>query len=127
VLRAGLETADWITVDDTGARHRGANAVCTQIGNDSFAWFGCLDGDCSGHGGSKQHLRRTRFDNIAGRFRRGYGGVGEHTFLRSRTIARGLIARLRDGNVCGIARLLGLRLVKPTDQGVDGLGRHGGR
>ena len=40
VLRAGLETATWITVDDTGARHRGANAVCTQIGNDSFAWFG---------------------------------------------------------------------------------------
>ena len=40
VLRAGLETADWITVDDTGARHRGANGVCTQIGNDSFTWFG---------------------------------------------------------------------------------------
>jgi len=40
VLRAGLETAAWITVDDTGARHRGANAVCTQIGNDNFAWFG---------------------------------------------------------------------------------------
>jgi hypothetical protein len=40
VLRAGLETAEWITVDDTGARHRGANAVCTQIGNDTFAWFG---------------------------------------------------------------------------------------
>ena len=40
VLRAGLETADWISVDDTGARHRGANAVCTEIGNESFAWFG---------------------------------------------------------------------------------------
>jgi hypothetical protein len=40
VLRAGLETANWVTVDDTGARHRGANAVCTQIGNDDFAWFG---------------------------------------------------------------------------------------
>ena len=40
VLRAGLETADWVTVDDTGARHRGANGVCTQIGNDNFAWFG---------------------------------------------------------------------------------------
>jgi Transposase IS66 family len=40
VLQAGLATADWISVDDTGARHRGANAVCTQIGNDSFAWFG---------------------------------------------------------------------------------------
>jgi len=40
VLRAGLETAAWITVDDTGARHKGANGVCTQIGNDHFAWFG---------------------------------------------------------------------------------------
>jgi hypothetical protein len=40
VLRVGLQTADWISVDDTGARHRGANAVCTHIGDDSFAWFG---------------------------------------------------------------------------------------
>jgi len=40
VLRAGLETADWVSVDDTGARHRGANAVCTQVGNDAFTWFG---------------------------------------------------------------------------------------
>ena len=40
VLRAGLSTAAWITVDDTGARHRGVNSVCTQIGNDNFAWFG---------------------------------------------------------------------------------------
>ncbi|HXN09659.1 MAG TPA: hypothetical protein VN859_00330 [Steroidobacteraceae bacterium] len=39
VLRAAA-TAEWVTVDDTGARHRGANAVCTQIGNDDFAWFG---------------------------------------------------------------------------------------
>jgi hypothetical protein len=39
VLRAGLATAGWISVDDTGARHRGKNAVCTQIGNDHFAWF----------------------------------------------------------------------------------------
>jgi hypothetical protein len=40
VLRAGLAHASWIGVDDTGARHKGRNAVCTQIGNDSFAWFG---------------------------------------------------------------------------------------
>ncbi len=39
VLRAGLETARWITVDDTGARHRGRNGVCTQIGDARFAWF----------------------------------------------------------------------------------------
>ena len=40
VLRAGLETAAWVTVDDTGARHKARNGVCTQIGNDHFAWFG---------------------------------------------------------------------------------------
>jgi hypothetical protein len=39
VLRAGLETARWITVDDTGARHKAANGVTTQIGNDHFTWF----------------------------------------------------------------------------------------
>jgi len=39
VLRAGLETAAWVTVDDTGARHKARNGVCTQIGNDRFAWF----------------------------------------------------------------------------------------
>jgi hypothetical protein len=39
VLRAGLETANWITVDDTGARHKASNSVCTQIGNDHFTWF----------------------------------------------------------------------------------------
>ena len=40
VLRVGLQTAPWVTVDDTGARHRGANGVCTQIGDDRFTWFG---------------------------------------------------------------------------------------
>ena len=40
VLRAGLSTAAWITVDDTGARHKATNSVCTQIGNTRFAWFG---------------------------------------------------------------------------------------
>src|SRR5215218_3663941 len=39
VLRAGLGTASWVSVDDTGARHRHRNAVCTQLGNDHFAAF----------------------------------------------------------------------------------------
>jgi len=39
VLRAGLSSAAWITVDDTGARHKAANGFCTQIGNAHFAWF----------------------------------------------------------------------------------------
>ena len=40
VLWAGLATAAWVTVDDTGARHAGRNRFCTHIGNDDFAWFG---------------------------------------------------------------------------------------
>jgi hypothetical protein len=40
VLRAGLETSPWISVDDTGARHKAKNGFCTQIGNDRFTWFG---------------------------------------------------------------------------------------
>ena len=43
VLRAGLEGASWISVDDTGARHKAKNGYCTQIGNDHFTWFGTLD------------------------------------------------------------------------------------
>jgi Transposase IS66 family len=39
VLRAGLETAPWITVDDTGARHRARNGVTTQLGDDRFTAF----------------------------------------------------------------------------------------
>jgi hypothetical protein len=39
ILEAGLATARWVTVDDTGARHAGANEYTTHIGNDRFAWF----------------------------------------------------------------------------------------
>ena len=54
VLRAGLETAKWVSVDrvakrtdvpegvsrtDTGARHRAKNGFCTQIGDDRFTAF----------------------------------------------------------------------------------------
>ncbi len=44
VLRAGLQSAAWITVDDTGARHAGGNGYCTRIGNDAFPWFGTTPG-----------------------------------------------------------------------------------
>jgi hypothetical protein len=40
VLRAGLKTSPWVSVDDTGARHKAKNGFCTQIGNDRFTWFG---------------------------------------------------------------------------------------
>ncbi|HET6522294.1 MAG TPA: hypothetical protein VFG47_21095 [Geminicoccaceae bacterium] len=39
VLGAGLATARWLTVDDTGARHRARNGVTTRIGDDRFTFF----------------------------------------------------------------------------------------
>jgi len=39
VLRIALQKSGWITVDDTGARHKGRNGYTTQIGNDFFAFF----------------------------------------------------------------------------------------
>jgi len=39
VLQTGLETAEYIHTDDTGARHQGQNGYCTVIGNDLFAHF----------------------------------------------------------------------------------------
>ena len=39
VLRAGLATAPWITVDDTAARHARRDGYTTQIGDDRFTAF----------------------------------------------------------------------------------------
>ena len=39
VLRAGLTSCPWITVDDTGARHQAKNGFCTRIGNAHFTAF----------------------------------------------------------------------------------------
>ena len=39
VLRAGLATARWVTVDDTAARHARQDGFTTQIGDNRFAVF----------------------------------------------------------------------------------------
>jgi hypothetical protein len=39
LLNTGLATASYVTVDDSGARHRGQNGIVTHIGNADFAWF----------------------------------------------------------------------------------------
>jgi Transposase IS66 family len=39
VLQVGLETAEYIHTDDTGARHQGKNGYCTVIGNEWFTYF----------------------------------------------------------------------------------------
>ncbi len=39
LLEVGLRASDYVTVDDSGARHKGKNGYVTHIGNDFFAWF----------------------------------------------------------------------------------------
>jgi len=86
VLRAGLETAAWVTVDDTGARHKTQNGYCTQIGNDRFAWFATT--------GSKSRL------NFLELLRAGHGDYVIDTealaYMRSRSLAGPVIRRLAE-------------------------------
>ncbi len=39
LLEVGLSSSDYVHVDDTGARHKGKNGYCTNIGNEFFAYF----------------------------------------------------------------------------------------
>jgi hypothetical protein len=39
ILRMGLEVAEYLTVDDTGARPQGKKGYTTQLGTGHFAWF----------------------------------------------------------------------------------------
>lgn len=39
LLKAGLSCSSYVTVDDSGARHKGKNGYVTHIGNECFAWF----------------------------------------------------------------------------------------
>ena len=43
ILATGLTLSNYITVDDSGARHKGKNGYVTQIGNDHFTWFQSTD------------------------------------------------------------------------------------
>src|SRR4051794_12309566 len=84
VLRAGLATADWISVDDTGARHRHRNGTCTQLGNEHFAAFATT--------GSKSRL------NFLEVLRAGYGDyvidAEALAYMRRRALAGAVIDRL---------------------------------
>src|SRR6202163_3009316 len=86
VVRAGLAGAAWVTVDDTGARHKAANGFCTHIGNDRFAWFGTT--------GSKSRL------NFLELLRAGHGDYAINAealaYMRSRSLAGPVIRQLAE-------------------------------
>src|SRR3974377_2262309 len=84
VLRAGLSSAAWITVDDTGARHKASNGFCPQMGNPPFLWFGTTP--------SKSRL------NFLALLRAGYDdyviNAEAVAYMRERALAGHVIARL---------------------------------
>ncbi len=86
VLRAGLTNAAWITVDDTGARHKAKSGFCTQIGNPHFTWFGTT--------GSKRRL------NFLELLRAGHVDYVINddalAYMRARALAGPVIARLSE-------------------------------
>jgi hypothetical protein len=86
VLRAGLQTSPWVSVDDTGARHKAKNGFCTQIGNDWFTWFA-----------TRSTKTRVNFLDL---LRAGHADyvLNEAAFgyLRSRGLAGPLISRLAE-------------------------------
>ena len=77
VLRAGLKSAGWISVDDTGAPHAGRNGYVTHLGDRRFAVFrsgfsksrraflGLLQAGCSDHVVNDAALTRMREMNMA--------------------------------------------------------------
>ena len=84
VLRAGLASAAWITVDDTGARHKAANGFCTQIGNPHFAWFGTTAS--KNRGNFLDLLRADHGDYVI--------NAEALAYMRHRVLAGPVIARL---------------------------------
>jgi hypothetical protein len=86
VLRAGLASSPWITVDDTGARHKAKNGFCTQIGNTHFTAFATT--------ASKSRL------NFLGLLRAGHSDyvVNDEAlaYMRERALAAHVIARLAE-------------------------------
>jgi len=86
VLRAGLASGAFITVDDTGARHKAQNGFCTQIGNAHFTAFVTT--------ASKSRL------NFLSLLRAGHGDyvVNDEAlaYMRERALAGHVIARLAE-------------------------------
>jgi hypothetical protein len=93
VLRAGLQTSPWISVDDTGARHKVVNGFCTQIGNDRFTWFGTRP--------SKSRL------NFLDLLRAGHTDFvlnpAAFDYMRSRALSAALITRLAEAGETQLA------------------------
>jgi hypothetical protein len=86
VLRTGLETAEWVTVDDTGARHGGKDGYVTHIGDNRFAVF--RSGPSKSRKTFLSNLRAGRDDYVV--------NAEALAYMAERSLAGALIARLKD-------------------------------
>ena len=89
VLRAGLASAPFVTVDDTGARHAGKACFTTQIGSDRFAAFRT--------GPSKSRLSFLR--HLMGGVPSTVINAAALAYMRTNNLAQGVIDALAGGKV----------------------------
>lgn len=89
ILEAGLAVSDYLTVDDTGARHRGKNGYTRQLGNEYFAWFE-----------STEHKDRINFLSLL------HGGAPRYVidatalgYMHAQRLPKGLLERLQGAPV----------------------------
>lgn len=88
VLEAGLQTATYVGVDDTAARHQGQNGFCTAIGNELFAYFQSTD--------SKSRLNFLKV--LRGPTSRSYAINAEAvSYWKQQELAQAVIAALQAG------------------------------
>ena len=89
VLRTGLASAPFVTVDDTGARHAGKACFTTQIGSDRFAVFRT--------GPSKSRLAFLR--NLMGGVPSYVINAAALAYMRASHLAQGVIDALAGADV----------------------------
>lgn len=93
VLATGLETANWITVDDTGARHARKDGYVTHIGDDRFAVF--RSGPSKSRKTFLSNLRAGRTDYVV--------NAEALAYMAERALAGPLIDRLKDHTIKAFA------------------------
>lgn len=86
VLRTGLETAPWVTVDDTAHCHAGKDGFVTQIGDERFAAF--RSGPCKSRQAFLEVLRAGHEDFVINN--------AALEYMRGRKLAGPAIAALAD-------------------------------
>jgi len=91
LLQAALESSSYVSVDDSGARHKGKNGYVTHVGNDIFAWFKST--------GSKSRL--NFLDILRAGHKDYWLGVDAFEYMKQHKLPLVLVDRLRASSGVG--------------------------